>query len=118
MTANKWISALAVATAMSMASFTSGAAGVSDDGAPTRTVKVWDLDLSKPTDVQTLYDRMQAAAKEMCRTEANREWMAARRPVPHGWTEGCVMDAVDSAVRGMANQRLVTLHANAAARLL
>ena len=117
MTATRWISCLAVATAMSMASFSSGAADLSDDGAPTRAVKVWDLDLSKSTDVQTLYERMQAAASDVCRTEANRQWMATRQRVPDGWTERCVADAVNSAVRDTANQRLATLHSSAARTL-
>jgi UrcA family protein len=110
MTANKWIAALAVATALAIAPLPSSAAS---DGVPKRIVKVWDLDLSKPADVRTLYQRLQAAANQICRTQVKREWMAKRQRVPNRWTERCVRDAVDAAVRDTANQPLAQLHASA-----
>ena len=112
----KWIASITVATAMSVASFAS-AAGLADDDAPTRTVKVWDLDLSKTADVRALYQRVQNTANAMCRAEVKRHWLATRHRAPIGWAERCVTEAVDSAVRGAANQRLAEMHANAERRV-
>jgi UrcA family protein len=107
----KWISTLAVATAVSVASFSSGAAELTDDDAPTQTVRAWDLDLTKPEDVQTLYRRVQDAANDICRAETLTHWRSTRRwPVPSGWTERCIADAVDAAVRDVANPLLAALH--------
>jgi UrcA family protein len=113
----KWIASITVATAMSVASFSSNAASVADDDAPTRTVKVWDLDLSKPADVQTLYQRVRSTAYEMCRAEVNRHRLTTRHRAPIGWAERCMTDAVDSAVRGAANPRLAEMHASAGRRV-
>jgi len=109
-TAPKFISFLAVATALSLTSFSTSAANLADRNAPTRTVKAWDLDLQKPEDAQTLYERVQAAASSVCRAEALNAWKNTRRRAPQGWTERCVTDAVDAAVRSVASPALAALH--------
>lgn len=116
-TSLKWIASLAVGAAMSLTSFSSSAATIADD-APAKRVKVWDLDLAKSTDVQTLYERVQNAANEVCRDEAQRYRRGTRRAAPLGWRERCVSDAVDEAVTELANRRLAALHTRGASRLL
>jgi UrcA family protein len=107
----KLISIVAVAAA-SLVSFSSGAAELADDTAHSRDVKMWDLDLAKAEDVQTLYERVREAANDVCRAEARRHWATTRRPVPFGWSERCVDDAIESAVREVGNRRLATLHSS------
>ena len=106
----KWISCLAVVSTVALTSFASGAAELADAGR-TRIVKVWDLDLAKPDDVQTLYGRVRQAARDVCRTEAREHWKSTRTAPPREWTESCVQDAVESTVRGLDNPLLATLHA-------
>ena len=105
----KWISSLALAAAVSLVSFPSSAAESVDADAPTRTVKAWDLDLTSPADVQTLYQRLHAAAVDVCASEAQRHWRNTRARVPRSWHESCVKEAVTGAVREVANPRLVAL---------
>ena len=105
-TSLKLIASLAAAAAASLASFSSSAADAADTGAQSRAVKMWDLDLAKSEDVQTLYARVREAANDVCRTEARRHWATTRRSVPFGWTERCVDDAVEAAVREVGNRRL------------
>ena len=109
MTSTKWIlSAIAVAAvALSSVSIR---AEETTDRAPTRTVKAWDLDLAKPTDVQTLYQRVQTAATDVCRSAARRHWKETRTAAPDGWTERCMANAVETTVRGIANPLLASLH--------
>jgi UrcA family protein len=109
MTSIKWISSLAVATAVSLASFPSGAAE-SAAGAPTTKVRAWDLDLTRPQDVQTLYQRVQSAANALCLREARDHWKSTRRSPPMGWIESCVTTAVDTAVRDAGEPLLAALH--------
>lgn len=109
MTSIKWISSLAAATAVSLVSFPSGAAESAAD-APTTTVRAWDLDLTRPQDVQTLYQRMQSAATEVCRREARNHYQSTRRWPPFGWVESCVTTAVDAAVRDTGEPLLAALH--------
>jgi UrcA family protein len=104
----KWISSLAVATAVSLVSFSSSAFDLIEDEAPSTSVKAWDLDLTKPEDVQTLYVRVQDAANDVCRDEAARYRRSTRRQAPIGWVERCRSDAVKSAVSD--NPRLAALH--------
>jgi UrcA family protein len=109
MTSIKWISSLAVAAAVSLVSLPSSAADSAADG-PTRTVRAWDLDLSRPQDVQTLYERVQNAANRLCQREAHDNWQATRRRPPVDWVENCVTTAVDKAVRDTGDPVLAALH--------
>ena len=114
-TSLKLISSFVVATAASLVSFSSSAA---DADAISRTVKMWDLDLAKAEDVQTLYERVREAANAVCRAEARRHLGNTRMPAPLGWTERCAAEAVDAAVREVGNRRLVALHAGGTRALL
>ena len=105
----KWISSLTVATVMSLAAVANAAAA----DAPTRTVKAWDLDLAKPSDVATLYERVRAAATDVCRDETDRSYRKTRMRAPLQWREHCVQDAVESTVREIANPALAALHTQA-----
>jgi UrcA family protein len=106
---NKWISYLAVATVMSLTAVTSATAA----DAPTRTVKAWDLDLTKASDVQTLYERVRAAATDVCRDETQRAYRTTRLRTPVSWRERCVQDAVDGAIREVGSPSLAALHTQA-----
>ena len=109
-TSFKWISSVAVATAVSLFALSASAKEPVDGPGLSKTVKMWDLDLAKAEDVQTLYGRLRTAANDVCREEAQRHWSSTRRAVPLGWTEGCISDAVEAAVRDVGNRRLATLH--------
>ncbi len=109
-TSLKWIATAVAATVLSLTSFSSSAASAADS-APAKTVKVWDLDLAKARDVQTLYERVKQAANDVCRDEARRYRRATRRAAPLGWREQCVNGAVNAAVDEAGNRRLAALHA-------
>jgi UrcA family protein len=101
-----------------LVSFSSAAAEPAGVDAPTRTVKAWDLDLAKSTDVQTLYRRLQEAASELCSEEAKRNRLSTRLRAPQGWTERCVQEAVDTAVNDADHPRLVAAHSPRPSTLL
>ena len=109
-TTPKLISSLVVATAVSLASFSSGASDLVVGDAPTKNVKAWDLDLANITDVQKLYVRVQDAASDVCRAEARRHWNTTKRYAGAGWTATCIADAVDGTVRDVGNPLLAALH--------
>ena len=112
-TSLKLISSLAVATAVSLVSFQSGATELAAADAPTRTVKAWDLDLAKTDDVRTLYQRLQDAANAVCNAATKEHWQSTRARAPQGWSKRCVQDAVDAAVRSIDNRRLAAVHSSA-----
>jgi UrcA family protein len=117
-TSRKWISALAAATVVSLFAVPASAADVGDATGLSKTVKMWDLDLAKSEDVQALYARVRDAASDVCRAETRRYRSGTRRPAPLGWSERCVADAVDAAVRDVGSRRLATLHSNGARAML
>jgi UrcA family protein len=108
-TVRKWISCLTVATALSL---TAGANAAPAD-ALAKTVKAWDLDLAKRSDVATLYERVRAAATDVCRAETQRAYRTTRLRAPLAWREQCVQDAVDGAIREVGNPSLAALHTQA-----
>jgi UrcA family protein len=114
----KWISSLAVVTAISLISLSSIAADRSDDDGPSKRVKAWDLDLTKAEDVQTLYARVQDAASDVCKSEAQRYRRSTRRKAPMGWVEQCTKEAVAGAVSDIASPRLAALHTRMSTGLL
>jgi UrcA family protein len=106
-TSRNWIAAL-TAAAVVLFALPSGAAD-NNDAALSKTVKMYDLELAKSEDVQTLYSRVRDAATDVCRAEVKRYHANTRRNPPLGWTERCVNDAVDAAVREVGNRLLATL---------
>ena len=117
-TSFKWISSLAAATAVSLFSLSASAVEPIEGPGLSKTVKMWDLDLAKAEDVQTLYERLRLAANDVCSKEARGHYLITRRAVPLGWTEGCINDAVETAVREVGNRRLATLHTSGTRTLL
>lgn len=107
-TSRNWIASLAAAAVVLFALPSSAADG--NDAALSKTVKMYDLELAKSEDVQTLYARVRDAATEVCRAEVRRYHAQTRRNAPLGWTTRCVNDAVDAAVRDVGNRRLAMLH--------
>jgi UrcA family protein len=105
-TSHKWISALAGTAVLWLVSLPGNAAEPDRNSAHSKTVKTWDLDFAKTEDVQTFNARVREAANDVCAAEAHRYWSNTRRPVPMGWRERCVNDAVDAAVREVGNRRL------------
>jgi len=103
---HKWVVSLAAAAAMSLLSLSANAAERVGDSALSKTVKTWDLDLAKSDEVKALNARVRDAARHVCTAEARRHWSNTRRPVPLGWHERCVNDAVEAAVREVGNRRL------------
>lgn len=99
------IAAAAAAAVASLAAVPASAVG-SAEHAPTRAVKVWDLDLARAADVATLHERLQHAASAVCRDEVQRHRRRTRMPAPTGWYERCVQAAVDSAVREIDGYRV------------
>ena len=114
----KFVSTLAVATAVTLFSLPSAAVESVADAGFSRTVKMWDLDLAKSEDVQALYTRVRDAANDVCNEEARRYRSNTRRSAPAGWMERCVEQAVDAAVRDVGNRRLATLHTGGARAML
>jgi UrcA family protein len=108
----QWIAPLAAAAAFFTSPLAVQAAEPIDEGF-SKTVKMWDLDLAQAADVQTLYERIQAAAEAVCQSEETRMWNNTRQRVPRGWSQRCVGNAVDTAVREVGNRRLATLHQGA-----
>src|SRR5688572_2492811 len=109
-TLRTWIAAFTVGAVVSSTAFANPPA---DEPAASRTVKVWDLNLAKPGDVQTLYDRVHAAAAEVCRAEAQRDYRVTRLRAPVGWHDRCVSGAIDGVVRELGNPNLAALHTRA-----
>ena len=105
-----WILSMTAVTVVSFAPFSIGAAETAANRAPTRTVKVWDLDLSDSDDVQALYQRVQTAATDVCRSVARRHWKETRTAAPARWTATCIATAVEATVRDVGNPLLAALH--------
>ncbi len=105
----KWISSLTVVTAMSLAAIAN--AGAAD--APITRVHAADLDLAKPSDVATLYERVRAAAMDVCQAEMDRDYRNTRVRTPLRWRDRCVHDAVETTVREVGNPALAALHTQA-----
>lgn len=76
----------------------------------TRTVSAGDLDLNRSAGVATLYGRIQAAARAVCREEALHFRRSTNRLAPMNWRQSCVAQAVDGAVARADNVQLSALH--------
>ena len=91
--------------ALTMASVCAIANAGSPDGAAVhRIVRFADLDLTRPAGVAVLYQRIRAAAREVCQPLSERDLtlLAASR--------SCVVDAVDQAVSDIHSPTLSRYH--------
>lgn len=95
----RWFTALAALTF----GLTAGQA-VADptDNPPTVTISFSDLDLSKPAGAETLYQRIQAAARIVChRSKKDARDLRIRRA-----SRTCYKDAIDDALKQVNNSNL------------
>jgi len=70
-------------------------------------VRYSDLDLSRPKDVHTLYDRLHAAARSVCTTSGVEDDNLAALSEYHR----CVQNAMTNAVANVGSERLAQIHA-------
>lgn len=106
----KIVSAAAFAAALLASAPTYAADADSKDvsNVPTRTVSAADLDLAIPSDVQTLYRRVQDAARDVCDESARKGGMERRALL--SWRERCYSSAIARAIESAGDQRLTALH--------
>jgi len=71
-----------------------------------KAINASDLDMEKPEDVQTLYERIRTAARIVCRTETSNLWDVKR--VLH--KQQCFEATVDNVVNGVAQPELTAVH--------
>jgi UrcA family protein len=74
---------------------------------PSARINTRDLDLGKPQDVATLYQRIEQRAQRVCR-DASSPWDASREK----YVKKCAAAAVDTAVASVNSEALSTLHAS------
>ncbi len=74
------------------------------DAVRSTTVRFADLNMSKPAGAQTLYSRIKAAARLVC------------REVPQSHANECFAEAVERAVLGVGNPLLTATHRAATER--
>jgi UrcA family protein len=94
---------LALSTLMFLAAPAAHAANRVGDVA-TKTVRFRDLDLSTQLGAQALYDRIEAAAREVCRGAELADY------------DACRARAIEDAVRGVGNPLLSAAHRSDADR--
>ena len=76
---------------------------------PSVTVRYADLDLSSPAGATALYQRIQAAAKQVCSAGAD--------PIEHMSRGGCYHRAIDNAVRKVNSPLLIAVHSGRSAAM-
>jgi UrcA family protein len=100
--------AFAAALLASAPTYAADAKAKDASNVPTRTVSADDLDLAIPTDVQTLYRRVQDAARDVCDESARKGGMERRALL--SWRERCYSSAIARAIENAGDQRLTALH--------
>lgn len=75
-----------------------------DDHVNRQTVRYRDLNLSRPEDVNKLYEGIRVTAKFVCESYDRLE-LAGRRQF-----QECVSNAVDAAVRKVGSEQLTAIH--------
>jgi UrcA family protein len=80
------------------------AAAVSDDAAPSVTVRFHDLNLNSPEGVASLYARIRGAAEQVCRTLESRDLMRKSQ------SQDCFNHAVADAVKAVHSAPLSAYH--------
>ncbi|HEY3809062.1 MAG TPA: UrcA family protein [Steroidobacteraceae bacterium] len=98
---------LGALAALFIVAWQGAALGASLDGSAGQsvTVRYADLDLNRPADVKTLYQRIRHAAYGAC---GERELTGSHLPLPSWQT--CVRDAVDQAVAQLDRPALTAYH--------
>lgn len=91
-------SVLAVSACLLLGFSTSALAANRVGDVATKTVRFKDLDLSTAVGAQTLYERIAAAARVVCREKTYR------------LTRACVAYAIDTAVNGVSSPLLTSIH--------
>lgn len=86
-------------------------AAAADDDLPSKIVRFDDLDIAKPAGAKVLYHRIQAAALEVCRGPASREFQLMGRD------RACIEQAIDNAVRSVNSPPLTELRFGSEFRL-
>jgi UrcA family protein len=98
---------LAVAGAFAALAVTATASAAPlSDGAPSITVRYYDLNLATSAGVEALYRRIASAARAVCPDEHSRELSVVAA------SERCQAEAVEQAVRQVNNPRLAVVHAS------
>ena len=97
--------ALALSTLSLLAGSATALAGSRVGEISTKTVSFRDLDLSTASGAETLYERISAAAREVCRGAELAEIRA------------CRARAVDDAVRGVGSPLLSSVHRSTVERV-
>ncbi len=94
----------------SMCTLTTAPAGAAEQAVPTRTVRFDDLDITKPAGAKILYDRIKAAAVDVCPRNSRElsEVVVERK---------CVETAIDIAVRKVNSDLLTELRFGSGIRL-
>jgi len=70
---------------------------------PSKTVKFQDLDITKPAGAKTLYERIRAAARDVCDLSTSGD------PILKPATHACIETAIDNAVRKVNAPALTAL---------
>ncbi|MGN6453488.1 MAG: UrcA family protein [Steroidobacteraceae bacterium] len=91
--------------AVCMASVCALASAGSPAQSPQRTVRFADLDINHPAGAAVLYQRIRAAAREVCRPTSERDLAVAEL------TRSCVQDAIARAVTEVNAPKLSQYHA-------
>ncbi|MGO8827983.1 MAG: UrcA family protein [Steroidobacteraceae bacterium] len=96
----------------SMCTLSTAPAGAAEQAVPTRTVRFDDLDITKPAGAKILYDRIKAAAAEVCQPSMSRE------PLTMAVVQrNCVQKAIDNAVMKVNSDVLTELRFGSGIRL-
>jgi UrcA family protein len=98
-------SIIGVCLAAVLAGYSAGTHAHESSGVRSIIVGYAELDLSKPQGIEVLYQRIQGAAKRVCRAEPGSIFVPDRR----AWTK-CYVDATERAVRQVNLPTLTALH--------
>ena len=74
-----------------------------EEGAPSKTVRFSDLNISNPAGAKVLYGRIRVAAREVCELSAGRD------PIQRMAVHACIETAIDNAVKKVDAPALTAL---------
>jgi UrcA family protein len=96
---------IAIATVATGLAVNHAWAAGSGDEPQSVVVRYADLDLSRPTDARTLYDRIHAAARQVCQDGGGMQDLARLRAYRR-----CVDQAMANAVANVSSARVTEIH--------